>query len=66
MFYGESMFHHVTDASKIAFVHMVHHLQSIGVQLIDCQMKTSHLISFGAEEVSRDDFINKLKKLINP
>lgn len=65
MFYGESMFHHVTDASKIAFVHMVQHLQSIGVQLIDCQMKTSHLISFGAEEMSRDDFINQLKKLIN-
>ncbi len=64
MFYGESMFHHVTDASKIAFVHMVHRLESIGVELIDCQMKTSHLSSLGAKEISRDDFISKLKELI--
>lgn len=65
MFYGESMFHHVTDASKIAFVHMVQHLESIGIELIDCQIKTSHLSSFGAKEISRDDFISQLKKLIN-
>lgn len=64
MFYGESMFHHVTDASKIAFVHMVHRLESIGVELIDCQMKTSHLSSLGAKEISRDDFIRQLKELI--
>lgn len=65
IFYGESMFHHVTDASRIAFVHMVQHLQSMGVELIDCQMKTSHLSSFGAREISRDDFIIQLKKLIH-
>jgi leucyl/phenylalanyl-tRNA--protein transferase len=65
MFYGESMFHHVTDASKIAFVHMVQRLKNIGVQLIDCQMKTSHLSSFGAKEISRDEFISQVKKLIN-
>jgi leucyl/phenylalanyl-tRNA---protein transferase len=65
MFYGESMFHKVTDASKLALVHMVQHLESIGVALIDCQMKTSHLSSLGAEEISRDDFIIQLKKLIS-
>ena len=63
MFYGESMFHHVTDASKIAFVHMVKYLQTRGVGMIDCQMKTAHLASFGAQEIDRDDFISRLKEL---
>jgi leucyl/phenylalanyl-tRNA--protein transferase len=44
---------------------MVQHLESIGIELIDCQMKTSHLSSFGAKEISRDDFITQLKKLIH-
>lgn len=64
MFYGESMFHHVTDASKVAFVHLVQKLKSEGVGLIDCQMKTAHLARFGAKEISRDDFIDNLSSLI--
>jgi leucyl/phenylalanyl-tRNA---protein transferase len=64
MFYGESMFHHVTDASKVAFVHLVNHLKNQGVNLIDCQMKTTHLASFGAREIARDEFIQILKKLV--
>lgn len=64
MFYGESMFHLVTDASKVAFVHMVQKLKSEGVGLIDCQMKTAHLARFGAKEISRDDFIDNLSSLI--
>jgi leucyl/phenylalanyl-tRNA--protein transferase len=64
MFYGESMFHHVTDASKIAFVHLVRHLKQQGVGMIDCQMKTSHLATFGAREISRENFINKLTELV--
>jgi len=64
MFYGESMFHHETNASKIAFVHLVQKLQLDGVQLIDCQMKTPHLASFGAREINRDDFIKQLSELI--
>ncbi len=63
MFYGESMFHHVTDASKVAFVHLVQKLKSEGVGLIDCQMKTAHLARFGAKEISRDDFIDNLSSL---
>ena len=63
MFYGESMFHHVTDASKIAFVHLVQHLQLEGVEMIDCQMKTPHLASLGAREISRATFMQKLIKL---
>lgn len=64
MFYGESMFHLVTDASKVAFVHLVQKLKSEGVSLIDCQMKTAHLARFGAKEISRDDFIDNLSSLI--
>ena len=64
MFYGESMFHHVTDASKVAFVSLVQKLKSEGVGMIDCQMKTDHLASLGAKEMPRDDFISKLSVLI--
>ena len=63
MFYGESMFHHVTDASKVAFVSLVEYLKTQGVGMIDCQMKTAHLASFGAREISRDEFIKILTTL---
>lgn len=63
MFYGESMFHHVTDASKVAFVHLVQQLKSQGVGLIDCQMKTAHLARFGAKEIPRDTFFEHLTVL---
>jgi leucyl/phenylalanyl-tRNA---protein transferase len=65
MFYGESMFHHVTDASKIAFVHLVRYLQQHGFGMIDCQMKTSHLERFGAREIPRAEFALQLGELIN-
>ena len=64
MFYGESMFHHVTDASKVAFVRLVQKLKEEGVGMIDCQMKTAHLASLGAHEISRDEFIKQLSALI--
>ena len=64
MFYGESMFHHVTDASKVAFVNLVKYLQSQEISLIDCQMKTPLLASFGGREISRDEFMQQLLKLI--
>jgi leucyl/phenylalanyl-tRNA--protein transferase len=64
MFYGESMFHHSTDASKIAFAHMVEYLKTKGVGMIDCQMNTQHLASLGAVEISREDFVQRLTKLI--
>lgn len=65
MFYGESMFHHETDASKIAFAHMVQHLQNMGVGMIDCQMNTAHLASLGAREISREAFITRLNQLVS-
>lgn len=64
MFYGESMFHHVTDASKVAFVSLVEYLKTQCVGMIDCQMKTAHLASFGAREINRNEFINQLSLLI--
>lgn len=64
MFYGESMFHHVTDASKIAFIHLVRRLQEQDFGLIDCQMKTAHLASLGAREIPRKVFLQQLSELI--
>lgn len=64
MFYGESMFTRVTDASKIAFVHLVWQLERWGFGMIDCQMKTAHLASLGAHEIPRADFLKRLNELI--
>lgn len=65
MFYGESMFHRVTDASKLAFVHLVRHLKSHGYGMIDCQMHTAHLASFGAREIPRNEFARRLVEWVN-
>ncbi|MGY1488327.1 leucyl/phenylalanyl-tRNA--protein transferase [Methylobacillus pratensis] len=65
MFYGESMFHHATDASKLAFVHMVQRLQALGCGMIDCQMKTQHLASLGAREIPRAEFSQRLHELVH-
>ncbi|GAO35642.1 leucyl/phenylalanyl-tRNA--protein transferase [Sulfuricella sp. T08] len=65
MFYGESMFSLATDASKIAFVHLVRQLELWGYGMIDCQMKTAHLASLGAREIPRAEFSQKLTELVN-
>lgn len=65
MFYGESMFHTHTDASKVAFVNLVTYLQSRGVEMIDCQMRTPLLTSFGGREIPREVFSQTLTKLIH-
>ncbi|MGH8807055.1 MAG: leucyl/phenylalanyl-tRNA--protein transferase [Noviherbaspirillum sp.] len=64
MFYGESMFAQVTDASKIALAYLVHFLRENGVALIDCQQETSHLASLGASPIPRKDFIGHLQHAI--
>jgi leucyl/phenylalanyl-tRNA--protein transferase len=64
VFFGESMFHLEADASKIAFVLAVQHLKNIDIKMIDCQMKTNHLLNFGAEEMSRDQFVKLLSNYI--
>jgi leucyl/phenylalanyl-tRNA--protein transferase len=65
MFYGESMFHRATDASKIALVHLVRHLDRSGFGMMDCQMKTQHLTTLGAREIPRQEFSRRLAELVN-
>ena len=65
MFYGESMFSHQADASKIAFVHLVRQLERWNFGMIDCQMKTAHLASLGAREIPRAEFSQRLTELVN-
>jgi leucyl/phenylalanyl-tRNA---protein transferase len=62
MFYGESMFARVTDASKIALAWLVHFLRTNGVALIDCQQETAHLASLGAVPIPRKDFVRHLRQ----
>ncbi|MDP5172109.1 MAG: leucyl/phenylalanyl-tRNA--protein transferase [Bacteroidia bacterium] len=56
-FFGESMFAHVSNSSKAAFITLVQWLKARRVSLIDCQVHTEHLESLGAEEIDREEFI---------
>ena len=56
VFFGETMFHTQTDASKVSFAFLVNKLVEWGYQLIDCQVHTPHLVSLGAQEISRQSF----------
>ena len=64
-FFGESMFSRTTDASKIALVHLVKQLARWRFGIIDCQMKTAHLASFGAREIKRTQFTRLIEELIH-
>ena len=59
IFCGESMFSVVSNASKLAFIHLV---QRYNYKMIDCQVYNDHLASLGAREISRNNFLNFLKK----
>lgn len=61
-FFGESMFTRIANASKVAFVSLVKHLKSTSIDIIDCQVTTRHLISFGAREIPRPLFLAQLKR----
>ncbi|MBV8466281.1 MAG: leucyl/phenylalanyl-tRNA--protein transferase [Burkholderiales bacterium] len=63
MFFGESMFAHRPDASKLAFVHLVRWLKAQGYGMIDCQMRTDHLARFGAYEIPRAEFLARMQSL---
>ena len=60
-FFGESMFHTVTDASKVALVHLVERLRARGFVLLDTQWVTPHLATFGAIEIPRDEYLDRLR-----
>ena len=62
VFFGESMFHTYTDASKVVFVSLIEQLKLWGYQLIDCQVHSQHLESLGAINCERSEFISLLNR----
>jgi len=69
MVFGESMFAHQTDTSKIALAALISFCKAKSISMIDCQQKTQHLSSFGAGEIARKDFVshvNQQKKKPSP
>ncbi len=61
-FFGESMFAYESNASKVAFAELVNFLSNKNFDLIDCQVTTEHLMSFGAVEISKPEFLYLLDK----
>ena len=64
-FFGESMFYYETDASKVAFVTLVTQLRAWSFQMIDAQIMSSHLLSFGAREIPREEFLKRLNRALH-
>ena len=63
-FFGESMFSRRTDASKICLVHLVERLKARGFTLLDTQFTTEHLKTFGAIDIPKEDYLEKLKDAV--
>ena len=63
-FFGESMFSTRNDSSKVALVALVEFSREVGIRMIDCQMTTPHLLSLGASEIQRKEFLKNLKILL--
>lgn len=63
-FFGESMFHTETDASKVALHALIQRLRERGFVLLDTQWTTSHLATFGAVEISRREYLRRLKAAV--
>jgi len=63
-FFGESMFHRVTDASKVALWHLVRILRENGFTLLDTQWTTDHLEQFGAIEIPRKEYLERLSAAV--
>ena len=64
VFFGESMFHRVTDASKVALWHLVRLLREGGFTLLDIQWSTEHLEQFGALEIPRKEYLERLRRAL--
>jgi leucyl/phenylalanyl-tRNA--protein transferase len=64
-FFGESMFSRTTDGSKIAIVYLARQLARWGVPFIDCQVKSDHLVTLGAVELRRREFLRQLADLVD-
>ncbi len=63
-FFGESMFHRATDASKVALVALVERMRARGFALLDTQWVTPHLASLGAREIPRREYLKRLKAAV--
>jgi leucyl/phenylalanyl-tRNA--protein transferase len=63
VFYGESMFSKVSNASKIAFISLAQHLKKKNYKILDCQVYNEHLDSLGCREIDRDDFMKLLNSV---
>lgn len=64
-FFGESMFHRVSNASKVALTYLVDRMRKRGFVLLDTQFTTEHLMRFGCEEIPRDEYMRRLFKAIS-
>jgi leucyl/phenylalanyl-tRNA---protein transferase len=64
-FFGESMFHHDRDASKVALVALVDRLRDRGYELLDTQTTTAHLKRFGAIEITEDEYLDRLERALD-
>lgn len=62
LFFGESMFSHRTDASKLVFIRLARHLEAHGFALLDCQVPNEHLVTLGAREIPREAFLELLHR----
>ena len=65
MFFGESMFTRVRDASKVAMAKIIPWFLAEGIRMIDCQFHTDHLESLGAHPIPRDDFLRQVRELVH-
>ena len=63
-FFGESMFHSVTDASKIAFMHLIKFLKHHKFTMLDCQINNPHLVRLGGTDISRKQYMKNLSKAL--
>ena len=63
-FFGESMFHRATDASKVALVALVERLRERAFTLLDTQWTTPHLLQFGTHEIPREEYLSLLKQAL--
>lgn len=64
IFFGESMFHTVTNASKIALIYLMEWVKDKEIQLVDCQFINDHLLQFGAKEIPQSEFLKMLRKAL--
>lgn len=65
IFFGESMFHIRSNASKLALVVFLSHLWKQGFQMVDCQMETPHILRYGARNLPRSEFLRRLKQCLH-